>query len=116
MPVTVRGTDILFNDGTTQSTAGGAVNTTSVLSATSGASTGAVGTYAFMTAGLGTRLPGATLAGSSLQYCGIEIGETNFTAGRAWTGGAASGTWRLMGYNRTDFNGSGSPSVWLRIS
>jgi hypothetical protein len=93
-----------------------APTTAQVLDATAGATAGAVGTYAFMTAGAGTRSPGATLAGGSLQFCGIEIGQTGFTSGRAWTGGAASGTWRLMGYNRTDFGGSGSPSLWLRIS
>lgn len=110
--------NVLTSNGTTWTSAAvpsSAPTTAQVLTATAGASVDSVGTYGFFTIA-GTRSPGATVAGSSLQYCGIEIGQTSFTSGRAWTGGAASGTWRLMGYTRTDFGGSGSPSLWLRIS
>lgn len=105
MPTTLRNTDILFNDGSTQSTAAGAVSTTSVLNATAGASAGAVGTYALITraplpdtSSPGSGLnAGATVAGSSWFYSdglGIRLSTT-----------ALSGTWRLMGANPASVSG-----------
>lgn len=111
MPVSVRGTDILFNDGTTQSTAGGAPTTTQVLNATAGAAAGAVGTYAWLYYTLNTPASiaaGGTAAGSNLRYAG-----TDGMTGVAFSG-TPSGTWRLMGYLVP--NGSVNASSWLRIS
>ena len=106
MPVTVRNTDILFNDGTTQSTAAGAVTTTAVLNATAGASVGAVGTYANAapTASI-TQNPGDTRAGSGLNY--------NMPFGSGPGSNIGVGTWRLMGGASGSHQGI---SVWLRIS
>lgn len=79
--------------------------TAQVLTATAGASVGAVGTYALLFNGPATRAPGDTLAGSSLFYAGCD--GNNATA--------TSGTWRLMGRNDNVSNRQ-STSVWLRIS
>jgi Tfp pilus assembly protein PilV len=95
------------------------MNTTNVLNATAGASAGAVGTYALLWDSTSTsgRLPGVTLAGSSLQYAATSIGGT--VAGNSGT--SPAGTWRLMGASGWS-NGSASSgvgtrtSVWLRIS
>ena len=98
MAVTVRGTDILFNDGTTQSTAAGAVTTTAVLNATAGAASKAVGTYGWHQV---QYTLGSTVSGSSLGF--------------------GSGTWRCMTfsgayvpYNYTNHYVQGS--LLLRIS
>jgi RsiW-degrading membrane proteinase PrsW (M82 family) len=105
MPVTVRNTDILFNDGTTQTTAAGAVTTAAVLNATAGASAGAVGTYYLRRSSGSSWSSGTTIAGSSMA-----------------TG--LSGTWRAMGgsvetapsvqgqYGTTFYN----CGIYLRIS
>lgn len=77
MAITVSGTSITFNDGTTQTTAGGAPTTAQVLSATAGASAGAVGTYAIRWAANTSWTAGSTVAGSTVA-----------------TG--LSGTWRAM--------------------
>jgi len=109
MAVTVRGTDILFNDGTTQNTAGGAVNTTTVLNATAGASVGAVGSYAYLYAifGSGTKQPGTTVAASSLRYS-----NSNGQGGTV-----PSGTWRCMGYSAGDgYSSAANATLFLRIS
>jgi hypothetical protein len=106
MPVTVRGGDILFNDGTTQSTAAGAVSTTAVLNATAGASLGAVGSYAFLVPISGTvgLAAGTTYAGSSLRYAGSP-GTSTGSLGANST--APAGTWRSMG-----FPVAGTPTVY----
>jgi hypothetical protein len=106
MPVTVRNTDILFNDGTTQSTAAGAPTTAQILNATAGASAGAVGTYADLKFNsVVAAMFGTTAAGSNLRYSSGNGGSTQ---------GTPAGTWRLMGSIDSYF---GSPaSVWLRIS
>jgi hypothetical protein len=79
--------------------------TAQVLTATAGASVGAVGTYALLFNGPANRSPGDTLAGSSLAYAGCD--GNNATT--------VSGTWRLMGRNN-DVSNRQSTSVWLRIS
>lgn len=98
MAVTVRGTDILFNDGTTQSTAAGAVTTANVTAAYAGAAANAVGTYRVSSTG-GTA--GATQSGASLGF--------------------GTGTWRNMGGGTiTATSGyqvsTGTAYTWLRIS
>ena len=81
--------------------------TDQVLSATAGASVGAIGTYGFFYATNGTtKSPGATLAGSSLRYANaITYSST-----------APSGTWRLMGYTQGGTSINYEFSLWLRIS
>ena len=125
MAVTVRGTDILFNDGTTQTTAAGAVSTTAVLNATAGATAGAVGSYMFATpATSGTSISfGTTYAGSSLRPTGGLYGTASGPAftGTLPIGSAQSGTWRCMGVTGTGGGGPYSQTVYsaslfLRIS
>lgn len=124
MPVTVAGTTITFNDGTVQSTAAGAVTTTSVLNATAGATYGGVGTYIFAYAVVGSPpVPGGTIAGSSLRaahagrwgdQCGNFYISGNGTSPTFNSTVALSGTWRLMGYMNPSLQGGGT--VYLRIS
>lgn len=117
MAVTVSGTSITFNDGTTQTTAAGVPTTTQVLNATAGASVGAVGSYAFLrrinnvgdTRG-NILNPGATIAGSLMRY-----------ADTSSLSGTPSGTWRCMGYASAYYSGydnvtSYGSTVFLRIS
>jgi len=109
MSVTIRGSDILFNDGTTQSTAAGVVNTTTVLNATAGAGAGAVGTYALMKSNNGTAVSvGNQKAGSDLRFAG------------AWTAAVAatipSGAWLCMGNDASTVGGTRDITLWLRLS
>jgi hypothetical protein len=116
MTITVGGTAITFNDGTTQTTAGGAVNTSTVLSATAGASVGAVGTYAFLFRNDGNAFTaGTTYAASVLRYAGVySTAGSCYQFANVWTAGAApSGTWRAMGSVSSQAYGS---AVFLRIS
>lgn len=105
MPITVGGTTITFNDGTTQSTAGGAPTTAQVLTATAGATVGAVGTYAYVGSTSAANVAaGGTIAGSSLRYVSI-VGSSNtwfaFPTNVGFgSGGTPAGTWRVMGYIR----------------
>lgn len=84
-----------------------APTTTEVLTATAGASVGTVGTYAFLRRTTSTVTnPGATLAGSALQYS---------NGAGSGTSSNPSGTWMLMGY--LDGGGSATASsVFLRIA
>lgn len=117
-PRLVSGTNIKTVNGTSLLGSGDIVisatpTTTEVLTATAAASSGAVGTYAFMNINLNTQTDyntGSTLAGSSLSYAGyrsasIFIGPT-----------VPSGTWRCMGYANNEINISSSTTLWLRIS
>lgn len=116
MTITVGGTAITFNDGTTQSTAGGTVNTTNVLNATAGASAGAVGSYMMAAPSTNPTTFGATKAGSGLYPTGAfnNIGYVACSAG-VGAGAAQSGTWRCMGYT-TQYSLFSSATLWLRIS
>lgn len=123
MTITVGGTSITFNDGTTQSTAAIAPTTANVLAATASAAAGAVGSYAFL--GVATNpnaiSAGGTLAGSSLRYLGINTIDTNwsFAGTKSITGtasGTPAGTWRAMGYVYSLASSSWGASLWLRIS
>lgn len=83
---------ITFGDSTSQTTAA-VVSTSTVLTATAGASAGAVGTYAFVNQRTsGATAFGSTRAGSSLFPCGIDQAFSGFSLGSA-----QSGTWRCMG-------------------
>ena len=56
--------------------------------------------------------PGATLAGSSLNYAGIQM-----SGGSSTRGTAPSGTWRCMGQSARGTGESATyASLWLRIS
>jgi hypothetical protein len=79
------------------------------------ATAGAIGTLAFasnQSTGNGTVLAGATVAGSSLKYSG----------GAGVSSTVLSGTWRCMGYCRTDtsanipLSDSARSTLWLRIA
>jgi hypothetical protein len=125
MPTTIRNTDILFNDATTQSTAA-IINTTNVLNATAGASAGAVGTYAFARRAADLAF-GATVAGSNLNptSAGYAIQDSSSAGAVAslTLGTALSGTWRAMGTNTATASNpcGGFPTIsgatlYLRIS
>lgn len=120
MPVTVRNNDILFNNGTTQSTAV-VVDTTAVLNATAGLGIGAVGSYAilmifqgFNASNGGLYAPGATIGASNLRYA-------NLNAQGHFGGAAPAGTWRILGWLAAPagFYGeslAGNGTLCLRIS
>ncbi len=122
MAVTVGGTSITFNDGTTQSTAAGAVTTTAVLNATAAASVGAVGTYALLGETTGTSTEaGSTRAGSALRYAGLSgnspfSGIISGTTYHVGNGGTPAGTWRAMGRCNWGDTASFGATLWLRIS
>ena len=116
MAVTVSGTSITFNDATVQTTAAGVPTTAQVLSATAGATVGAVGTYAMLVTSQNTAT-GNTVAGSNCRYApGIGSYEANAFY---YTGGTPSGTWRVMGFINYRFicgNPYAGATVMLRIS
>jgi hypothetical protein len=111
MPVTVRGTDILFNDSTTQSSAGLTLANTSNLGIGS-----VVMALNFYSSALpfGSDTSGAGLFRSSSQSPGggggfnvsiFDAGDlrnrtSTFTANGITYTSLASGTWRLMGPSR----------------
>ena len=99
-------TTFLRGDGAWQTTT---PTTDQVLTATAGATAGAVGTYGFMNQTNTNRYTqGTTLAGSSLRF-------TDTAGGNSASGATASGTWRCMG--TTDpFNTGVYNTLWLRIS
>lgn len=81
------------------------MTTSNVLAQTAGASVGAVGTYALLETTAPVSLaPGATRAGSGLEYANAQGINSS---------GSPAGTWRVMG--RVDSTG-GDISLWLRIS
>ena len=92
--------------------------TAQVLTATAGASVGAVGTYAMLGSVSGTGVAytaGTTVAGSGLVYAGgVFVGITVATG----YSGTPSGTWRCMGYMRRFIGCSdmSTATVFLRIS
>lgn len=125
---TANSTTFLRGDGT-WAVAGGDPTTAQVLTATAGASVGAVGTYALLgETSITTTSPGNTRAGSGLRYAGFGKNSTGWQNGdrRGTTmyGGssAPSGTWRAMGYGVS--LGANDPydpaaygaTLWLRIS
>jgi hypothetical protein len=113
MAITVSGTTITFNDATTQTTAGGAVNTTTVLAATAGGTASALGTYVFAFCSYtaaGVIGPGTNVAGSTLYYATASGFVTTYTV--------AVGTWKCMGYDfyPGTFTQVDGVTLWLRIS
>jgi hypothetical protein len=113
--------NVLTSNGTTWTSAAPpspAPTTAQVLTATAGASAGAVGTYALASrAGLttGDVSAGGTLAGSALRRQSAVVGIIT-PANNMPYGSALSGTWRAMSdytYNNGDLAGI---ALWLRIS
>jgi hypothetical protein len=120
--------NVLTSNGTTwTSTAptSAAPTTAQVLSATAGATVGAVGTYAMLGSTNTTEYAaGATLAGSLLRYCGLA-GNTSWSnnlvpestsAYGVGNGGTPSGTWRVMGRISVSGFGIYGATLCLRIS
>jgi hypothetical protein len=96
---------VRFPDGSTQTTAAGAVTTTAVLNATAGGAFGAVGTYCSVIGTNGVAVPlGGTIAGSNLNFIN--------SVGNLIT--AVSGTWRNMGCRADGANSNAQ--TYLRIS
>lgn len=130
MAVTVGGTSITFNDGTTQTTAaGGAPTTAQVLSAYGGASFGAVGTYAVLSVTSTSAYVNSngTASGSILRYdtnTGYGIaggtGTSYSTSYTAFGGTAPSGTWKKMGGASVGYYDGDvylfATALWLRIA
>lgn len=124
MATTLNSSGVTFPDGTTQTSAGGAVNTSTVLAATAGASVGAVGTYVYAAATtLVVYTEGSTIAGSNLRYFGLVTGGvgTTFATNMGYSGGGSlPGTWRAMGRSYGGYNGCYGylygNTLWLRIS
>lgn len=125
MATTLNSSGVQFPDGTTQTTAAGTPTTAQVLSATAGASVGAVGTYAYAAANaLSTYTEGSTIAGSTLRYFGgitSGVGGAAFPTNMGYSGGAAlAGTWRAMGRATGGYSGCFGNyygnTLWLRIS
>lgn len=108
MPTTLRNTDILFNDGTTQSTAGGAVNTTTVLNATAGMSWSQVGSYAWVYPINVTINPNGTIAASNFRM----LDTNGYTVSPS---PAYSGTWRSLGM-RQGVQSISQQTLMIRIS
>jgi len=102
------GTKFLRDDNSWQDLPSSTPSTSDVLTATAGASVGAVGTYAMLIRliGGGSTAAGATVAGSSLRYANAYGGYST----------SVSGTWRCMGYAYTGSYNAQQTSLWLRIS
>lgn len=85
---------------------------------------GAIGTYAMMrdvSWNGGVRQPGSLVEGANLRYMGAtgtEMGRDSFSNQTIMVpGGAADGTWRLMGYLQNDRgNYQHTSSIYLRVS
>lgn len=121
MATTLNSSGVTFPDGTTQTTAAGAVMAT-----IAAAAAGAVGTYVFAQGG--SVALGSTIAGSSLLASGANSRVNQITSSGGYqkankSGSSLSGTWRCMGYaggtaQYVDVYG-GYPefsTLWLRIS
>lgn len=107
MTITVGGTSITFNDGTTQTTAAGSPTTAQVLNATAGLTAGAVGSYAFI------RYPSAGVLSFGSTFSGgypATLYVDSYQNMRLTYSGTVSGTWRWLGYT-----GSGDRSVCLAV-
>jgi len=85
----------------------GAIST-AIANATSGASVGAVGTYALLlNLSASPFAAGNTTTGSNLSYT---------SADGSGGGGSPSGTWRCMGTSAASGGANASTTLWLRIS
>jgi hypothetical protein len=100
------------------------VTTDGVLSATAGATGGAVGTYSLLwqTGNFGNEI-NTTRAGSSFRFAGFSIGvataDSSFGLYARGNGGTPAGTWKCMARaaaGTLDDNAQYPLSLWLRIS
>ena len=97
-------------------------STSDVLTATAGASAGAVGTYAYLVTASNTVDPvaGSTYAGSGLRYAAVTpMTLTNsYNNNYHWpaTGATVSGTWRAVGTSAGHYSGFYVATLFLRIS
>jgi hypothetical protein len=94
--------------------------TAQVLTATAGATAGAVGTYSWL--GNNTQNSGLTnntnYAGSGLSFAGVNangFGPGTTVTGGGAAGGTASGTWKCMGHGGAAVNYN-SMTVFLRVA
>jgi hypothetical protein len=89
MAMTITGTTLTYNDGST--------NTTNIQNTTAGLGAGAIGSYAQLTfpGNNAARAPGYEVAGSSLRYSTGVGALGNPPNGSTPT--TPSGSWRLMG-------------------
>lgn len=120
LPKGTAGQALVMNAGATAPEWGGASapTTAQVLSATAGLSIGAVGSYAYLqrTASNTAISENATIAGSSLQYAGINNSVTSGAAnGGGNTGSNPSGTWRALGFCGAQ-SGLFASTLFVRIS
>lgn len=103
-----------YADAAAASAAAGVVSATTanVLTATAGASVGAVGTYAYLrSASNGVGFSAGSLY-TGLQYAGFS---TNTTSTLIDTVGSASGTWRAMG-GASGITAKQASTVFLRVA
>jgi hypothetical protein len=93
-----------------------AVTTAQVLSATAGASVGAVGTYAWLGINAYTTITaGQITAGSSLVYAGtLSVNYLSDNTAASLSSNSPSGTWQAMG--QADNVLRVPTTIWLRIS
>lgn len=105
-------------------TSASSVSTSVVLTATAGATAGAVGTYLMARYTNGDINRNSTVSGSSLVSCSTAYSVEESNSGSTTssrTEGSLSGTWRCMGTFDATFTRSSGPVVtgatlWLRIS
>jgi hypothetical protein len=102
--------NVLTSNGTvwasTAPAAPSAPSTAQVLTANSGATAGAVGTYALLRNGNNTTLAAGDTVSGSMDFA---------NCGGSWSG-SASGTWRCMGWTEGGAGNSRITTVFLRIS
>jgi hypothetical protein len=116
--------NVLTSNGTTWSSSAppsSTPTTAQVLTATAGATAGAVGTYAFLaTINNATQTTfGNTIAGASLTPVGVANAPDSTSAVRLASSGSVSGTWRVMGNKGArvaDSSSAREATLFLRIS
>jgi hypothetical protein len=147
MPSSLNGTGVTFNDATTLQSGNipaanlgsgtassstflrgdktwatvpaSAPSTNDVLSATAGASLGAVGTYAFLGQPSNTNAnftAGTNYAGSGLRFTGIQMLPDFQAFDGLPVGATPSGTWKAMGTTTSARSDARRATLFLRIS
>ena len=101
--------NVLTSNGTTWTSSAPASSTPTtaqVLTATAGATAGAVGTYGLFYTLTGNVATGATISGANLRYTAAATNGAG--AAPLNTGAAPAGTWRNMGFISAAYNPCGS--------